>query len=168
MLKKFRHNCLSLKHMVWKHMARHVNKQVWHWLQPRKAAIKEKYKNSFGLYVKISFRKKDRRKSNWNCKVLSVNTQTQKLILLHAKAKSKKRKETVLSVSKQSYFNGQFFKRNSSEYTNVGFKICLYLPLHLNVICQRFHIITPFTFWDMRMWKMQNACLQTCRNNRIW
>lgn len=64
--------------MVWKHMACHVNKQVWYWSQPLKAVIKEKYINSFGSYVKISFRKKDRRKNNWNCKVLSVNTQTQK------------------------------------------------------------------------------------------
>ena len=46
-------------------------------------------------------------------------------------------------------------------------KICQYLPLHMKIICQRFHIKAPFTFWDMRMWDMWKVCLQTFRNNRI-
>ena len=31
-------------------------------------------------------------------------------------------------------------------------KICLYLCLHLKIICSRIHIKTPFNFWDMRTW----------------
>ena len=30
-----------------------------------------------------------------------------------------------------------------------------------------FHSITPFTFWDMRMWDIWTVYLQTFRNNRI-
>ena len=37
----------------------------------------------------------------------------------------------------------------------------------MKIICRRFHIITPFTFWDMRGWHMWNVYLQTFRNNRI-
>ena len=38
-------------------------------------------------------------------------------------------------------------------------KICRYL--------RRFHINTPFTFWDMRTWDVWKVYLQTFRNNRI-
>ena len=34
----------------------------------------------------------------------------------------------------------------SYRYTNADLKICLYLRLHGNIICRKFHIITPFTF----------------------
>ena len=33
--------------------------------------------------------------------------------------------------------------------------------------CFRFHIKTPFTFWDIRTWDEWKVCLQTFRNNRI-
>ena len=48
---------------------------------------------------------------------------------------------------------------------NADLNICRYLCLHMK-ICRRFHITTPFKFWDMRkdMWKV---CLQTFRNNKI-
>ena len=45
--------------------------------------------------------------------------------------------------------------------------ICQYIGLCIKIICQKFHIKTPFTFWDMRMWDMQKVCLQTFRNNGI-
>ena len=45
--------------------------------------------------------------------------------------------------------------------------ICQYLCLHMKIICWRFHIKTPFTFWDMRTWDMWKVCLQTFRYNRI-
>ena len=35
------------------------------------------------------------------------------------------------------------------------------------ILCRRFHIKTPFTFWDMRAWDMLKICLQIFRNNRI-
>ena len=35
------------------------------------------------------------------------------------------------------------------------------------MICRRFHIITPFVFWDTRTRDMWNVCLQTYGNNRI-
>ena len=35
---------------------------------------------------------------------------------------------------------------------NADFKICQYLRLHMKIICQRFRIKTPFTFWDRRTW----------------
>ena len=50
---------------------------------------------------------------------------------------------------------------------NADLKICLYLRLHMNKICRIFHIITPFTFWDMHLWDVWNVCLQTFRYNRI-
>ena len=46
-------------------------------------------------------------------------------------------------------------------------KIWQYLRLHMKIIRWRFHIKTPFTFWDMRTWDMWKVCLQTFRNNRI-
>ena len=35
------------------------------------------------------------------------------------------------------------------------------------VICRRFHINTPFTFWHLRTWYMWKVCLQTFRNKRM-
>ena len=49
-------------------------------------------------------------------------------------------------------------------YTNADLKICQYLRLHMKVICWKFHIKTPFTFWDMRTWDMWKVSLQTFRN----
>ena len=46
-------------------------------------------------------------------------------------------------------------------------QIWKYLPPHMKIICWRFHIKTPFTFWDMRTWNMWKVCLQTFRNNRM-
>ena len=37
----------------------------------------------------------------------------------------------------------------------------------MKMICQRFHIITLFAFWDILTWDIWNVCLQTYRNNRI-
>ena len=31
------------------------------------------------------------------------------------------------------------------------FKICQYFRLHMKIICWKFHIKTPFTFWDMHL-----------------
>ena len=45
--------------------------------------------------------------------------------------------------------------------------ICQYLCLHMKIICWRFHIKTPLSFWDMRTWDMWKVCLQTFRCNRI-
>ena len=53
------------------------------------------------------------------------------------------------------------------KYSNADLKICQYLRLHMKLICWRFHIKTPFTFWDMRTWDMWKVCLQTYRNNQI-
>ena len=53
------------------------------------------------------------------------------------------------------------------NYTNADFKICLYLCLHINMICRRFHIITHFNFWDMHTWAMWNVCSQRFISNRI-
>ena len=46
-------------------------------------------------------------------------------------------------------------------------KICQYLRLHMKMICWRFYIKTPFTFWDMCTWDMRKVCIKTFRNNRI-
>ena len=46
-------------------------------------------------------------------------------------------------------------------------KICQYLCLHMKIICWRFHVKIPFTFWVTRMWDMWNVCLQTFRDNKI-
>ena len=46
-------------------------------------------------------------------------------------------------------------------------KICQYLLLHLKIICWRFHIKTPFTFWDMHTWGMWKICLQILQNNML-
>ena len=35
----------------------------------------------------------------------------------------------------------------------------------MKIICWRFHIKTPFTFWDMRTWDVRKICLQTFRYN---
>ena len=37
----------------------------------------------------------------------------------------------------------------------------------MKIICLKFHIKTPFSFWDMRTWDTRTVCLQTFRNNRI-
>ena len=42
-----------------------------------------------------------------------------------------------------------------------------YIRLHIKIVSRRLHMITPFTFWDMRTLDIQNVCLQTHRNNRI-
>ena len=41
------------------------------------------------------------------------------------------------------------------------------LEVHMKIISWKFHIKTPFTFWDMRTWDMWKVCLQTLRNNGI-
>ena len=40
----------------------------------------------------------------------------------------------------------------NDEYNDELF--CQYLRLHMKIVGQRFHIKTPFTFWDMRVWDM--------------
>ena len=35
------------------------------------------------------------------------------------------------------------------SYANADLKICQYLRRHMKIICRRFHIKTPFTFWNM-------------------
>ena len=52
-------------------------------------------------------------------------------------------------------------------YTNADLKICKYIRLHMKMTCRRFHIKTPFTFWDICTWDILKVCLQTFRNNRI-
>ena len=52
-------------------------------------------------------------------------------------------------------------------YTNAEMKIYQYLCILMKRICSKFHIETPFTFWDMRTRNMWKVCLQTFRNNRI-
>ena len=53
------------------------------------------------------------------------------------------------------------------RYNNAYLKICLYLRLHMKIICWRFHSKTPFIFWDMRTWDMWKVCLKTFRNKII-
>ena len=36
--------------------------------------------------------------------------------------------------------------RRNQSYINADLKICLYLRLHIKVICRRFDVIAPFTF----------------------
>ena len=67
---------------------------------------------------------------------------------------------------------GRMFPRYSNtfqywRYTNTDLKICQYLRLHLKIICGKFYIRTPFTFWDMCTWDMWKVCLQTFQNNRL-
>ena len=57
--------------------------------------------------------------------------------------------------------------KSSKRYSNADLKICQYLSLHMKIICRRFHIKTPFTFWDMRTWDMWKVCLQTFKTDRI-
>ena len=38
---------------------------------------------------------------------------------------------------------------------------------YLKIMYWRFHIKTPFTFWDTHTLEMWKVCLQTFRNNRI-
>ena len=35
------------------------------------------------------------------------------------------------------------------------------LSSHMKIICSRFHIKTPFTFWDKHMWDVGKVCLET-------
>ena len=58
-----------------------------------------------------------------------------------------------------SHFEGQ-----NQRYNNADLNICQYICLHLKITCWKFHIKTPFTFWDMRTWDRWNVCLQTLRN----
>ena len=46
-------------------------------------------------------------------------------------------------------------------------KFYWYLRLHIKIICRRFHITRPFSFWDIRTRDIWNVCLQTYKNNRI-
>ena len=46
-------------------------------------------------------------------------------------------------------------------------KIYKNLHLHMKIMCWRFHIKIPFTFWDMHTWDMWKVCLQTFRNNKV-
>ena len=65
------------------------------------------------------------------------------------------------------YFFGIFFQLVVWRYTNADLKNCQYLCLDMKIMCWRFHIKTPFTFWDIRKWDMWKVCLRTFRNNRI-
>ena len=56
----------------------------------------------------------------------------------------------------------------ADRYRKIVLKICQYLHLHVKIICWRFHIKTPFSFWDMRTRDMWKICLQTFRKNRIY
>ena len=60
------------------------------------------------------------------------------------------------------------FASSNWRQTNADLKICQYIRLHMKIICRRFHIKAPFTFWDMHTWDMRNVCFQTLRNNVIW
>ena len=51
--------------------------------------------------------------------------------------------------------------------TKADLRICQNLPLHIQIICWRFHVKAPFISWDIRPWDMWKVCLQTLRNNRI-
>ena len=42
-------------------------------------------------------------------------------------------------------------------------KIYQYLHLHIKLICQRFRIVTRFTFSDKRIRDVKDVCLQTYR-----
>ena len=56
------------------------------------------------------------------------------------------------------------------RYTNADLKICQYLPLHMKIKCWRFHIKTPFTFWDTRsrdMWKVFSQTFRTAAYGEI-
>ena len=46
-------------------------------------------------------------------------------------------------------------------------KICQNLHLYTKIICWRFYIKTPITFWDMRAWDMWKVYLQTIKSSRI-
>ena len=63
----------------------------------------------------------------------------------------------------QSYV--PIFSSQIEKYTNADLKICKNLRLYLEIICWRFHIKTPFTFWEMRLRDMWKVCSQTFRNN---
>ena len=65
------------------------------------------------------------------------------------------------------YFFIGFMLYSVYRYTNADLKICQYLPLHMKIIRRRFHIDTPFTFWDIHTWDICKVRLQTSRNNRI-
>ena len=67
---------------------------------------------------------------------------------------------TLEPICPNLYFRYKTLKR----YTNGDLEICQYLHLHMKIICWRFHIKTPFTFWDMCTWDMWKVCLQTFRN----
>ena len=46
-----------------------------------------------------------------------------------------------------------YFASTNQRDTNADLKICQYIRLHMKIIvCRRFHIKTPFTFWEMRTW----------------
>ena len=54
------------------------------------------------------------------------------------------------------------------KVTNADMKFCWYIRLRIKIICRRFRIIRPFTFWDIRNQDIWNVCLQTSRDNRIF
>ena len=41
--------------------------------------------------------------------------------------------------------------------TRFDFKICQYLCFHMKIISRKFHISTPFTFWDTRTWDIRKV-----------
>ena len=67
----------------------------------------------------------------------------------------------------QTEIKPQRTKQHNSRYTNADMKIYQYLRYHIKIISRRFRIITPFTFWVIRIRDKWNVCLQIYRNNRI-
>ena len=65
------------------------------------------------------------------------------------------------------YMTAQKMKFSIKVTLSVDLKICQYFCLHIKIVCRRFHIKTPFTFWDTLTWVMWKVYFQIFRNNGI-
>ena len=86
-----------------------------------------------------------------------INTHTHTHTHVHTHTHTHTQSQKTMTSSKLTIISRHF----------ADVKYCQYLFLHIKIICWRFHIKTPFTFWDMCTWDMWKVCLQTFTNNRI-
>ena len=96
-------------------------------------------------------------------------SQWEKIIVFgsQGRIRAKRIKEKTVFEVAETWFSITLPKTLKVNIKGTLMQICQYLCPYMKKICWRFHIKTPFTFWDMRTWDMWKVCLQTFRNNRI-
>ena len=122
------------------------------------------------ISVKLVNNEKDYLKRTWNPSYMSHKVFDNTLVAIHES-------KLTLKLNRAAYFVmcilelsklWLHLKLHQSKFENLP-----YFRFHLEIICQRFCIKTPCTFWDMRdVWKvlayfLRNVLASLANNSRI-